>query len=89
METTNTGGLQVMMGYNLLSEQGQLIALTGGKCNKPPRLATVEVKRRWSNALAKRRRFEHKQAKEIGVTRKEWKQMRLDNLINTPVSEEL
>ena len=63
----------VRQAYSISSEIGYLISRTGGKCNRPPRLATADTKRRWRNDLAKKRRFEHKEAKSLGMTRKEYK----------------
>ena len=43
-----------------------IIAGTGGKCNKPPRNATAEARRRRRNLMAQRRRVIKNMAIEAG-----------------------
>ena len=85
MATTNSGGLQVMQKYGMDTEIGQLIASTGGKCNKPPINATADAKRHYRNKKARVRRIEHKHAQDLGITRKQWLHLRRYNVINKPI----
>lgn len=64
------------------SEIGQMIASAGGKCNKPPTNATAEARRLWRNKRARVRAFETKLAKQIGVTRKQFKEAQTYAFIN-------
>ena len=74
---------------SLSSEIGQMIASAGGKCNKPPSLATAEAKRLWRNKRARVRGIEHKLAKEVGITRKKLKEVRTYAFVNSSFNNDM
>lgn len=64
-------------------EIGLLFASTGGKCNKPPRNATAEAKRKWRNKRAQRLRIEHKEKDRLGYsTLEEYRKARQNAFIH-------